>query len=133
MSASRHATILGLLSWLVPFAVSFLFVDRSGQFLIPQPLFKSLMIVVFGGFGTALLVVAFHRIVPSTRSGITLGCYWLLINLGLDLLILVPLIHMHIVTYLYDIGLRYLLIPIISTAIGTVVERTGQPAPANPP
>jgi hypothetical protein len=130
---TRHATVLGLLSWLVPFVVSFFFVDRSGQFLIPQPLFKSLMVVLFGGLGTALLVIAFRRIVPSTRSGLALGCYWLVINLVLDLLILVQLIRMPFVTYLYDIGLRYLLIPIISTAIGVVAERVRQSRPAGMP
>jgi hypothetical protein len=126
------ATALGFVSWLVPFVISFMFVDRTGQFLIPQPLFKSLMVVVFGGFGSALLVVAFRRIVPSTRSGIALGCYWLVINLVLDLLILIPLIRMPIVTYFYDIGLRYLLIPVISTAIGAVAERTYDSAPPRP-
>jgi hypothetical protein len=110
------------LPW-VSYRGSCLFVDRSGQFLIPQPLFKSLMVVLFGGLGTALLVVAFRRISPSLRSGLALGCYWLIINLALDLLILVPLIRMPVVTYFYDIGLRYLLIPIISAAIGIVAER----------
>jgi hypothetical protein len=128
---TRHATVLGFMSWLVPFAVSFLFVDRTGQFVIPQPLFKSLMIVVFGGLGTALLVIAFRRIVPSTRSGLALGCYWLVINLLLDLLLLVPLIRVPIVAYLYDIGLRYLLIPFISTAIGMVAQRERQQLPSS--
>lgn len=119
---TRNSTVLGFLSWLVPFAVSFLFVDRTGQFLIPQPLFKSLMVVVFGGLGTAFLVVAFLRIAASTLSGLALGCYWLLINLVLDLIVLVPLIRMPVGAYFYDIGLRYLLIPIISTAIGRVAQ-----------
>ncbi|MGA2792125.1 MAG: hypothetical protein ABSE69_01110 [Roseiarcus sp.] len=118
-----RTTILGFLSWLVPFVVSFLFVDQTGQFLIPQPLFKSLMVVVFGGFGTALLVIAFRRIPPTQRSGLALGCYWLAINLLLDLTVLVPLAKMSIVLYFYDIGLRYLLIPIISTAMGIVGSR----------
>ena len=95
---TRHATLLGFASWLVPFAVSFLFVDRTGQFVIPQPLFKSLMVVVFGGFGAGLLVLAFRRITPSARTGFALGCYWLVINLALDLAILVPLVGMPVVT-----------------------------------
>jgi hypothetical protein len=119
-----RSTALGFLSWLVPFAVSFLFVDRTGQFLIPQPLFKSLTVVVFGGLGTALLVAAFRRIVPSTQTGLAIGLYWLGINLVLDLLILIPLIGVPIIAYFYDIGLRYLLIPIISTAIGAVAQNT---------
>ncbi len=38
---TRRVTLLGLVSWLVPFVVSFVFFDRTGQVLIPQPLFKS--------------------------------------------------------------------------------------------
>jgi hypothetical protein len=57
----------------VPFAVSFLFVDRTGQFLIPQPLFKSIMVVVFGGLGTALIAAAFRHVEPTARSGLALG------------------------------------------------------------
>lgn len=119
----RYSPFLGFLSWLVPFLFSFLFVDRSGQFIIPQPLFKSVMVVVFGGFGTAMLVQAFRRLEPSVRNGLVLGMIWLAINLGLDLAILVPLIRMPVVTYFYDIGLRYLLIPIIAVAIGSVAGR----------
>jgi len=120
---SLRTTLLGVASWLVPFVASFLFFDRNGQLLIPQPLFKSLMVVVFGGFGVALLAVAFRRIPASPGYGLALGCYWLAINLALDLLVLVPLVHMAIDLYLYDIGLRYLLIPIISTGMGSVASR----------
>jgi hypothetical protein len=115
-----RTTLLGFLSWLVPFVVSFLFFDRAGQLLVPQPLFKSAMVVIFGGLGVGLLVVAFRRIPPSPRSGLALGCYWLAINLVLDLLVLVPFVQMPVVSYFYDIGLRYLLIPIVGTAMGVV-------------
>lgn len=126
------ATALGFVSWLVPFVISSIFVDHTGQFLIPQPLFKSLMVVVFGGFGTAVLVIAVRRILHSTRSGIALGGSWVVINLVLDLLILIPLIRMPIVIYFYDISLRSLLIPMISTAIGAVAERACYSAPPRP-
>lgn len=120
---TRSTTVLGVLTWLVPFAASFAFVDSSGHWLIPQPLFKSIMVVVFGGFGTALLVIAFRRVRPTWRSALLLGCYWLAINLFLDLVVLVPLIGEPVRDYVYDIGFRYLLIPIIATAIGASSER----------
>jgi hypothetical protein len=124
---TRRTTALGLISWIVPFAVSFLFVDRSGQFLIPQTLFKSLMVVIFGGLGTGLLVLAFRRVAPSLRSGALLGCYWLGMNLVLDLVVLLPLIRMPVVDYAYDIGLRYLLIPIVGAGMGAVGQgRSGE-------
>ncbi|MBL0899483.1 MAG: hypothetical protein IBJ17_12410 [Reyranella sp.] len=118
-----RTTGLGLLTWAVPFVVSFLFFDRSGQLAIAQPLFKSLMVVVFGGVGVALLVVAFRRVTPTPLSGLVLGCYWLAINLVLDLAVLVPFAKLAVDAYFVDIGLRYLLIPMIATAMGAVGSR----------
>ncbi len=117
-----RTTALGLVSWAVPLAASFLFFGPGGELTISQPLFKSLMVVLFGGLGAALLVLAFRRIAPSLQSGLALGCYWLALNLALDLLVLVPMSGMTIGMYFYDIGLRYLLIPIMSTAMGVAVR-----------
>lgn len=122
-----RATLLGLASWLVPFIVSFAFVDQTGQPVLPQSLFKSLMVVISGGVGAALLVAAFRRITPSTGNGALLGTYWLAINVLLDVAILLPLANLTFGDYVYDIGLRYLMIPIMSTAIGAVAGRTSQP------
>jgi hypothetical protein len=110
---------LGLLSWFVPFVVSCAFFDRHGHLLIDRPLFKSIMVVVGGGMGAWLLVVAFRRIAPSWRTGLMLGTYWLALNLVLDLAVLVPFTKMPLALYFSDIGLRYLLIPIFAVAMGT--------------
>jgi hypothetical protein len=90
---------------------------RGGQLMVPLPLFKSAMVVVGGGVGAALLVAAFRRVPPSTTNGFVLGLYWLVINIVLDLLILVPMTKIPVQEYLFDIGLRYLLMPIMSTAM----------------
>jgi hypothetical protein len=116
-------TLLGLASWLIPFLVSSLFFDRTGQLLIEQPLFKSIMVVVGGGSGVVLLAVAFKRLIPSAASGLALGSYWLPINLLLDVLVLVLVMKMPIMLYVTDIGVRYLLMPIISTGMGAVAVR----------
>ncbi|HXZ15844.1 MAG TPA: hypothetical protein VEH77_07740 [Roseiarcus sp.] len=121
-----RTTVLGLLSWAIPFVVSFAFVDRSGQWVVPYALFKSIMVVVFGGLGTWFLVLAFRGVTPAWRSGLALGLYWLAINLALDLIVLAPLTGMPVVAYVYDIGLRYLLIPIIATAMGAAAERAAR-------
>lgn len=120
---SRSTILLGLASWAIPFAVSIAFFDRAGQLQIPQPLFKSLMVVIGGGFGAALLVQAFKSIRPSAATGLALGALWLAINLVLDLAVLVPMSGMTVAGYLQDIGLRYLLLPIVATAMGAVAAR----------
>ena len=119
---------MGFASWLIPFAASFLFFDRTGQLLIERPLFKSLMLVVGGVSGTWLLATAFRRIAPSWQTGLMLGSYWFAINLALDLLVLVPFTKMPLALYVTDIGLRYLLIPIIATAMGVVAARAAKAA-----
>ena len=83
------------------------------------------MVVVGGLVGVVLLVAAFRRIVASPASGLALGLYWLAISLLLDLVVLVVFFKMPLVLYLHDIGLRYLLIPIIAWGMGAV----GQKAP----
>ena len=115
--------LYGLASWAIPFVVSVLFFGPSGQLMVPLPLFKSTMVVVGGGVGAALLVAAFRRVLPSTANGLVVGLYWLAINIALDLLILVPMAGMPIQEYFFDIGLRYLLMPIMSTAMGHLAAR----------
>jgi hypothetical protein len=117
---------LGFASWFIPFAASFLFFDRTGHMLIERPLFKSIMLIVGGVSGTWLLAIAFGRIVPSWRTGLMLGGYWFAINLALDLLVLVPFTKMPLALYFSDIGLGYLLIPIIATAMGVVAARAAE-------
>ncbi|MEZ5776065.1 MAG: hypothetical protein R3D33_15575 [Hyphomicrobiaceae bacterium] len=116
---------LGVLSWLLPFAASVPFFDSSGTLLVAQPLFKSLMVVIGGGIGVALLVVAFRRLVPGVASGLGIGLFWLALNLALDLAVLVPMNGMTVPAYLADIGLRYLLLPIVATGMGLVAGRGG--------
>ena len=127
--ATLRTTLLGVATWLAPFLVSILFFDRSGQLAIPTALFKSIMVVVFGGVGAALLVVAFRKVEPRPGAGLLLGGYWLALNIALDLLILLPMTGMGLLAWGYDIGLRYLLIPIMAVAMATVASRRGDEQP----
>lgn len=122
-----RSSLLGFASWLVPFGVSFAFFDRTGQLMVQLPLFKSIMVVVGGGVGVVLLAAAFSRIPPSTVRGAALGVYWLVLNLALDLAVLVPFTKMPVGLYFYDIGLRYLLLPIVAVGMGWVAARSLRP------
>jgi hypothetical protein len=118
-----RTALYGFLSWLIPFVASFAFFGPDGQPWIPQTLFKSIMVVVFGGVGIWLLLLAFRRIRPTFASGLQLGLYWLAINIVLDLAILLPLAGMAPLDYFCDIGLRYLLTPMIAAALGAQADR----------
>ncbi|MDJ0825450.1 MAG: hypothetical protein QNJ16_08100 [Rhodobacter sp.] len=114
---------MGLATWLVPFVAGFAFFDQTGALWVPEPLFKSLMIVLSGAFGTWMIARAFRQITPSLGSGAALGVFWLAINVGLDLLILLPFAGYGFTEWLIGIGLRYLLIPIIAIGMGVMGGR----------
>ncbi|MBB6067610.1 hypothetical protein [Methanococcus maripaludis] len=113
----------GLLTWLVPFFLSFLFYSETTGLLINIFLFKSIMIVVSGLIGVSLLIMYFKDIKKDYLiEGIFVGVSWLIINLILDILILIPMSGMTYLTYFSQIGLRYLIIPTISISMGLLLK-----------
>jgi len=122
-SAWKRVVIYGLLTWLVPFVISFFFFGRDGKVLVPIGLMKSIMVVVGAGTGACFLVLLFRNFTPNKQQALAIGALWLLLNLGLDLLVLVPSSKMRLRDYFSEIGLRYLLIPILCIAIGAAGER----------
>jgi hypothetical protein len=116
----KKVAAYGILSWLVPFVASFLFFGKSGQPMLPIGLIKSIMILIGASLGGVLLFRLFQEFPPSLKSGIAIGSFWLLVNILLDLSILVPMTKMNLGEYFSEIGLRYLLIPIMAGAMGAV-------------
>jgi len=57
-----------------------------------------------------------------TREAIVTGMVWLLANWILDLIVLVGLLGMTLPDYATQIGLRYLVIPVMVIAAGVVAE-----------
>lgn len=120
---NRRVWLYGFLSWLIPFVASFLFFDPATGLVIPQPLFKSLMVVIGGGTGATLLVATFRSVTATFASCLAVGFLWLAINLSLDIAILVPMAKMTVTGYFNDIGLRYLMLPIVAGAMGAPIRR----------
>jgi uncharacterized membrane protein YpjA len=116
--------LLGFLTWLVPFVVSFFFFTPERTLAIDEGLFKSIMIVV-GSLTGAVLLVRYFKNVSSDylRHGVTVGLVWLAVNLALDFLILIPMSHMTVGAYLSQIGLRYLTIPIMTIVVGYILAK----------
>ncbi|MCK4938014.1 MAG: hypothetical protein KAR85_05375 [Methanosarcinales archaeon] len=125
MNKYLKIVLFGFLIWLIPFIAGFPFVDPSGNFLIPETFFKSIMIVVGGLTGVTLAVIYFKEIGKDhVRVGVTLGVVWLMINLGLDLVFVsVGFFPMTITQYFTDIGLRYLILPIYTIGMGYALKQ----------
>lgn len=117
--------LFGFILWLVPFLTGFLFFDPSGNFLIPETFFKTIMVVEGALVGVVLAVRYFKDIEADyVREGVILGGVWLVINLCIDLLfVFAGFFPMSVVQYFTDIGLRYLSMPIYTIGIGYVLKQ----------
>ena len=120
----RIRLVGAFLTWLVPFVCAIPFYGADGL-LIDQQLFKSLMIVV-GSITAAILMVRLFRTIGRDyiREAIITGIVWLLANWVLDLIMLVGLLGMTLPEYATQIGLRYLVIPVMVIVAGIVAEKT---------
>lgn len=115
--------LFGVLTWLIPFAVSCFFYSREGEPLIDIFLIKTIMIVLFSILGALLLTIHFKGITGNhLKEGIVVGSVWLITNWLLDLVVLVPMAKMDITAYFAQIGFRYFMIPTMSTAMGYLTE-----------
>ena len=125
-------TILyGFMAWLIPFVISFSFYSKDGL-TIDIFLFKSIMIVTGSISGAVLLISYFQKIKTAFfREGIQTGVIWFLINIILDLTILLPMSGMSIADYFTQIGIRYLVIPAMSVAVGKSLENKKEAIPSN--
>ena len=119
---SPPVLLLAFLSWLIPFAASFAFFGPGGVLWMPFTLFKSLMVVVGGAAGLWLMLRALRGGPPSAHAGLWIALLFLAFNLVLDVAVLLPLTGMGLLTWFYDIGLRYLLLPVMGWALARARE-----------
>ncbi len=114
--------LLGLLSWLIPFAVSLLFY-KGGQLTVSYAMFKSLMMIV-GTISGSYLLFRYFSLIDARYlvNGIIVGICWLLINLIFDTVILLPMMKTTFSDYFTSIGISYLSIPAISIAMGYLLK-----------
>jgi hypothetical protein len=116
MTSLRKALLLGLLVWLVPFVVAFcIFALKSSW----RSLFESIMPVTLAATVVGCALLYFRKLPsPSIREGFLLGLLWMAISLAIDLpLMLSPPISMPALEYAADIGLTYVMIPILTLGI----------------
>lgn len=124
MNKNIKILLFGILTWIIPFVVSFFFYTKEGKIVIDLMLFKSIMIVVGSLTGAFFLIKYFEKIKGNyLTEGIIVGISWLLINLVLDIFLLIPMSKMTYGAYFSEIGLRYLTIPITSITIGIVKKK----------
>jgi len=125
MRTYSRVILFGFLTWLIPFAVSVLIYPVHTT---ERPLFESIMPVVITACVVYFSLIYFRQAaLGSLREGLELGLAWLLINLFLDLLLFMqgPM-KMSFADYVKDIGLTYLIIPLITAGFGYQLDRHGR-------
>lgn len=126
---NRRVLFAGLASWLVPLLVSMGFFDREGNLTVAAGLFHSVMSVILAGAIVWLMVWVGRAVPLSAGAGLSVGLFWLALNLTLDALVLLPLTGMDAGPWVENVALRYLAIPILTAAIGGAFSpRSSRPA-----
>src|SRR3989338_993505 len=117
----KSAVLYGLVIWAFVFIIAMLaFPLRAND----RPLFESIMPVALVIATTFASVKYFLKSKKRTTwVGFCLGLIWFGVNVGIDLLMFSwgPM-KMSLANYIKDIGVTYLLIPVITTGIGFIYE-----------
>ena len=126
---NRRVLLAGVATWAVPLAVSMGFFDRAGNLTVAPGLFHAILSVVLAG-AVAWAAVWVGRTVPLTAgAGLAIGLFWLVMNVGLDALVLLPLTGMGAGDWAADVAPRYLAIPLLTAAVGAGFSpRSSRPA-----
>jgi hypothetical protein len=122
MGGRIRLVVYGLLVWAIPFAVAFAaFALRDNW----RSLFESIMAVTLAATVTVLALDYLRRMdAGHVASGLIAGLVWMPISVVIDLPLMLPApIAMPFGEYLADIGLTYVMIPVITTGIGAAMAR----------
>lgn len=124
MDRRLKMALFGIIAWLVPFVSSIGFYKRDGTLGVDIFLFKTIMILI-GTATAAILLIRYFKGMKENqlREGIVLGISWFAISIVLDFLILLPLSSLDPISYMYQIGLRYLAMPMMTITVGYLLEK----------
>ena len=121
MNRYLKQVILGVLVWVIPFAISVIIFPLHESMLM---FFKTLMIIIGAISGVFFIVIYFSKEkINYFSDGISLGIIWFVINITLDLVVLVVLFKTPVVEYFTDTGLRYLIMPVITFGFGYILSK----------
>lgn len=121
MKTYTKPLFFAFLVWLIPFAVSVVIypLKQTGS-----PLFETIMAVTLTLVGVVSSLLYFKPLKANyIREGWTLGAAFLAVSIAIDLLLFMwgPM-KMTFANYMIDIGLTYLIYPIITVGFGYLLE-----------
>jgi len=121
MIAWKRAVLLGLASWAIPFAFSFLVIPLKKS---NAPMFETMMALAVLVVAGALFRHYFRGRAVSAGEALPVGLLWLAINLAMDYpMFAYGPMKMQVWAYYSEIGLAYLTFPVF----GFWAARLGRP------
>ncbi|PKL66294.1 MAG: hypothetical protein CVV28_11475 [Methanobacteriales archaeon HGW-Methanobacteriales-1] len=118
MNKNLKIIIYGVLVWLIPFAISFVVFPLKTSM---RPLFESIMPLVLS---MVVITLAYYYLKnlesDYVKEGFLMGILWYIINITIDLFMFMPAspMQMSFLNYMMDIGLTYVMIPVITLGMG---------------
>ncbi|MBI5679899.1 MAG: hypothetical protein HZC47_03260 [Methanobacterium sp.] len=122
MNRYLKIVIFGFLVWLIPFLVSFVVFPLKATM---RPLFESIMPLVLTIVVVTLSYYYLKGMETSfVKEGMIIGLVWFVINIAIDLFMFMPAspMHMSFADYMMDIGLKYVMIPVITIGFGYIAQ-----------
>lgn len=121
---NRYVKLLGLgfLAWLIPFAISFFVFPTKAMF---APFFDTIMAVVVAATGMVLTLLGLRGMKSGfVKEGAVAGIVFFVMSVLIDL----PLFSYgpmatSLANYMMDVGLTYLIYPIITVGVGYALEK----------
>jgi hypothetical protein len=103
--------LFGVILWISAFAISvIIFPVKQADAIF----FETLITIALTGFTALYGYIFFKKERPTLKNALEAGIIWMLVNLAIDLpLFIFGPFKMPLVNYMTDIGLTYLIIPII--------------------
>ena len=122
MNKNLKIVLFGFLVWLIPFAVSFVVYPLKAPM---YSLFESIMSVIIAISAVAFSYFYLKGIETNfVREGIITGAVWFIIAIIIDLLMFMPVspMHMNFADYIMTVGIKYLIIPVVTIGMGYMAQ-----------
>ena len=115
--------LFGFLTWVIPFAVAIaVFPFRAAN----RGFFETIMAVTVTAVAVIFAILYLRGVQRDLlRAGIIIGIAWFVINVVIDLLLFLPPspMQMPFGDYMLDIGLTYLIYPIVTIGLAYLASR----------
>jgi hypothetical protein len=122
MKSIKLAVLYGFLLWLIPFIVAFLIYPIWEN---NYPFFETIMPVTLAVFVVLFAILYMKNVSDGyIGEGVKIGIIWFLMSLVIDLFMFMwgPM-KMPFADYMMDIGLTYLIFPIVTVGFGVILQR----------